>query len=72
MPCKNASITCDGRVLTIVVDLAREVGLSKAKRSIIVGTTGGNITIPNAAGFKVCLNVIKEVKRTAPSIVKNA
>ncbi len=62
---KNVEMKVDKKtnVLTITVDLKKEHGKSGSGKSIIIGTTEGNMSVPDAEGIKVGLNVY----RSAPS-----
>ena len=48
----------DGK-LTIVVDLAVDLGKSKSGKTRIVATTGGGAKVPGTDGVTVGLNVYK-------------
>jgi hypothetical protein len=55
---KNVEMTVAGNILTIKVDLAKEFGPSSSKKSIIIASTEGNISVPNREE-KVGLNVYR-------------
>jgi hypothetical protein len=47
-------------VLVIKVDLSKEFGLSGSGKSVIIGSTGGNVSVPGYDGsVKVGLNVYR-------------
>lgn len=48
-----------GNILTIMVDLSKEFGLSKSEKSIIIASTEGNQLIPGTE-LKIGLNVYKK------------
>ena len=49
--------------LIISVDLSRNLGLSRSKKSIIVGTTGGNKLVADLDGVKMNVNVYIPVEK---------
>jgi hypothetical protein len=55
---KNLEMSVEGKILTIKVDLAKEFGLSSTKKSIIIASTEGNVSVPNREE-KVGLNVYR-------------
>lgn len=62
---KNAEIQVDGDVLTITVDLSKEMGPSKSGKTTIVASSEGNKTIPGREE-KIGLNIYKqETKKPA-------
>jgi len=56
---KNVSMTVDGDILTITVDLRKEFGPSSSGKTIIIASTEGNATIPDREE-KVGLNVYRK------------
>ena len=57
---KNCEMKVDGDILTITVDLSKEFGKSSSGKSIIIGTTGGNVSVPEKEDVKVGLNVYRK------------
>ena len=55
---KNVEMTVTGNILTIKVDLSKEFGLSSSKKSIIIASTEGNVSVTNRQE-KVGLNVYR-------------
>lgn len=55
---KNVEMTVAGNILTIKVDLSKEFGPSSSKKSIIIASTEGNVSVPNREE-KVGLNVYR-------------
>ena len=55
---KNVEMTVEGNILTIKVDLTKEFGPSSSKKSIIIASTEGNVSVPNREE-KVGLNVYR-------------
>lgn len=55
---KNVELEVTGNILTIKVDLSKEFGPSSSGKTIIVGSTEGNISIPNHEE-KIGLNVYR-------------
>ncbi|MBF0501102.1 MAG: hypothetical protein HQM09_13265 [Candidatus Riflebacteria bacterium] len=56
---KNVELTVEGNMLTIKVDLTKEFGNSTSGKSVIIGTTEGNYTIPGREE-KIGLNVYRK------------
>ena len=57
---KNIDMKVEGRILTIKIDLTKEHGESSSGKSILVATTEGNMSIPEAEdGMKIGINVYK-------------
>ncbi|HOX31442.1 MAG TPA: hypothetical protein PLB91_03880 [Spirochaetales bacterium] len=54
---KNVDMKLDGDILTIVVDIAQEFGLSPTGKSRIIATTEGNVSIPGRKAVRMGLNV---------------
>jgi len=55
---KNVEMPVDGNILSIKVDLTKDFGPSSSKKSIIIASTEGNVSIPNREE-KVGLNVYR-------------
>jgi hypothetical protein len=55
---KNVEMTVEGNILTIKVDLTKDFGPSSSKKSIIIASTEGNVSVPNREE-KVGLNVYR-------------
>jgi len=55
---KNVEMTVTGNLLTIKVDLSKEFGPSSSKKSIIIASTEGNVSVPDRQE-KVGLNVYR-------------
>ena len=53
---KNVEMTVEGNILTIKVYLTKGLGPSSSKKSIIITSTEGNVSVPNREE-KVGLNV---------------
>jgi hypothetical protein len=56
---KNVKMTVKGNKLTLEVDLAQENGKSSSGKSIIIGSTEGNVDV-EGTDIKVGLNVYKK------------
>jgi hypothetical protein len=56
---KNVEMTVEGTILTIRVDLSKELGPYSSGKTIIVASTEGNVTIPDRQE-KVGLNVYRK------------
>ncbi len=57
---KNCEMKLDGNILTITVDITKEFGKSSSGKSIIIGSTEGNVSIPDKEDIKVGLNVYRK------------
>lgn len=57
---KNCEMKLDGNILTITVDIAKEFGKSSSGKSIIIGSTEGNVSIPDKEDIKIGLNVYRK------------
>jgi hypothetical protein len=55
---KNMDMSVSGDILTIKVDLSKEFGPSASGKTIIIGSSEGNITVPGREE-KVGLNVYR-------------
>lgn len=55
---KNMEMSVAGNILTIKVDLSKEFGPSASGKTIIIGSSEGNITVPGREE-KVGLNVYR-------------
>jgi hypothetical protein len=47
----------EGDILTIKVDVSKEFGPSTSGKTIIIATTGGNVSIPGSEKKKIGLNI---------------
>lgn len=56
---RNVAYNIDGDLLTIKVDLSKELGRSKSGKTMIVASTGGNVDIGHS-GIKLGLNMYKK------------
>jgi hypothetical protein len=54
----NVTLDVTRNILTITVDLSKEQGRSASGKSIVIGTTRGNITTPD--GVAIGLNVYRK------------
>lgn len=55
---KNIDMQVTGNVLTIKVDLSKNLGPSKSGKTTIIATTAGNISIPGTDA-KIGLNIYR-------------
>jgi len=60
---KNVEMTIEENILTIKVDLTKEFGPSSSGKTIIIASTEGNISIPDAEDKKIGLNIYTKRKR---------
>lgn len=56
---KNVQMSVEGNILTIKVDLTKEFGPSASGKTIIIGSTEGNVSVPDR-DEKVGLNVYRK------------
>lgn len=57
---KNCEMKLTGNILTITVDISKEFGVSSSGKSIIIGSTEGNVSIPEKDDIKIGLNVYRK------------
>lgn len=48
-------------VLTIEVDLSKDLGKSKSQKNVLIASSGGNMEVPGAKDVKMGLNIYKPV-----------
>ncbi len=56
---KNCEMKVECDILTITVDLSKKFGESASGKSIITGTTSGNVSVPGKEDVKVGVNVYR-------------
>lgn len=56
---KNVNLSVSKDTLTITVDLTKTFGLSKSRKTTIVASTKGDISVPGHPEIKIGLNVYK-------------
>ena len=56
---QNVDMKIEGSKLVITVDLSKDYGPSKSGKTIIIATTGGNVSLPGNEAVKVGLNIYK-------------
>jgi len=57
---KNCEMKLNGDILTITVDISKKFGVSSSKKSIIIASTEGNVSIPDKENIKIGLNVYRK------------
>ena len=57
---KNCEMKLNGDILTINVDISKEFDVSSSKKSIIIASTEGNVSIPDKEDIKISLNVYRK------------
>ena len=57
---KNVEMKVESNILTIKVDLTKEFGPSSSGKTIIIGSTEGNVAIPGKEEVKLGLNVYRK------------
>lgn len=58
---ENCEMSVREGILTIVVNLNENLGLSKSQKSQVIATTRGNARVPGADEIMIGLNVYKKV-----------
>ena len=54
---RNVDMKIEGTKLVITVDLSQPGELSSSGKSMVIGTTEGNVSVPDRAEVKIGLNV---------------
>lgn len=57
---QNVKLEVKGSTLTIVVDLDQNLGPSKSGKTIMVATTSGNVSLGDAKGTTLGLNIYRK------------
>ncbi len=57
---KNCEMKLNGSILTITVDISKEFGKSSSGKSIIIGSTEGNVSVPEKEDIKIGVNVYRK------------
>ena len=57
---KNCEMKLDGNILTITIDISKEFGVSSSGKSIIIGSSEGNVSIPGNDDIKIGINVYRK------------
>ena len=57
---KNVEMKLEGNILSITVDITKEFGPSSSGKTIIIGSTEGNVAVPEKEEVKVGLNIYKK------------
>lgn len=57
---RNVDMNISGNILTITVDLSVEGKVSSSGKSVVIGSTEGNVPVPDNEDVKVGLNVYKK------------
>jgi len=60
---ENIQMEVQGNALVIRVDLSKAYGLSGSGKSVIIASTGGNVTVPGRDEVKIGLNVYRPQQR---------
>jgi len=57
---KNVEMKVEGNILTIKVDLTKDFGPSSSGKTIIIGSTEGNVTVDGHEEAKIGLTVYRK------------
>ena len=60
---ENVEMKVNKNLLTIVIDLSKEFGESSSGKSVVVGTTSGNVAVPGNEAVKIGINCYKPKKK---------
>jgi hypothetical protein len=66
MAMRNVKLSVQGSILTIEVDLAKDLGPSSTGKTILVASTKGLTDVPGVDGVMVGLNVVRPKSSAAP------
>lgn len=55
----NVTGTLKGNILTLEIDISKSQGDSKSGKTVIVASSGGNVTVPGTDGLKLGLNAYR-------------
>lgn len=64
---QNVQMDVQGNRLVIVVDLSQELGLSSSQKSVIIASTGGNVSVPGCEEVKIGLNIYRPAEKPTRS-----
>ncbi|GLV57527.1 hypothetical protein KDH_43630 [Dictyobacter sp. S3.2.2.5] len=56
---QNIQLSVQGDRLVIEVDLSQELGVSASGKSVIIATTGGNVSVPGCEDIKLGVNIYR-------------
>lgn len=57
---ENVKMSVSGNILTIEIDLTKDLGKSASGKTNVVATTRGNVSVPGHEGIKIGVNVYKK------------
>ena len=57
---KNCEMKLNGNILTTTIDISKELDKSASGKSIIIGSTEGNVSIPEKDDIKIGLNIYRK------------
>ena len=55
----NVDMAINGEILTITVDLSKDLGPSKSGKTTVIASTHGNVSVPEHPDTKIGLNIYK-------------
>ena len=53
---KNIKFKKEGDILTVTIDLSKDLGMSKSQKSRTIATTEGNVSIDDDSDVKIGVN----------------
>lgn len=69
---QNVEFQVEGDTLMIVIDLSLELSESASGKSVIIATTGGNVSVPGHEHVKVGLNVYRPLQQVSRGLRRMA
>jgi hypothetical protein len=63
---ENIAMFLEGNHLVMRIDLTQELGESSTGKSVIIATTGGNVSVPGNEEIKIGLNVYRPIVAGRP------
>lgn len=54
---ENMKVEVKDNILTITVDLSKNLGASKSGKSLLIASTGGNMTVPHPTAHDIKLGL---------------
>lgn len=58
---QNIKMEVKNNILTIEIDMSKTIGPSKSEKSMIVATTGGNMSVPGFPDSKIGINCYNKI-----------
>jgi len=65
---RNVAMKVEGTILTITVDLAVQGEVSASGKSLVIGSTEGNVTVPGTSDMVVKVGLNVYTKKTSADL----